>query len=146
MKTDDFEKRLQQIAPREIPPVWRDDILAAAQAAKVSHRPTPAARPHFFAALAERFAALTRMQRAAWAGLATIWLLIAGLNLSARDHATSAIAHATLPSAERLQALRREKLQLLAELADQRPPATADRPKVAPPRPHSRREANFHLS
>ncbi len=68
-----FEKSLQSQPLRPIPPAWRAEILAAAAE-------TPS-QPEWKAGRIESWwRALLWPSPVAWAGVAAVWLLIAGLN------------------------------------------------------------------
>ena len=127
---DDFEKRLQQVAPREIPGAWRNEILTTAQQAEVSRHPAPAPRHGLLSTLIQQLATLTRPQRAAWGSLAAVWLVILALNLAARDNSSTAQARAlAAPSPQALAAWRQQRREL-AGLTD----PTPARPIVTPPK------------
>lgn len=136
---DDFEQRLQQIAPRNVPSAWREKILTAAHQAQSVPRRSPASPHNWLATLIAQLATHLRPQRAAWASLGATWLLIALMNLSARN-APELSPVTSAPSTESLMALQRAKLQLLAELNGHPVPREADRPKPNPMRPHSQRQ------
>ena len=133
---DDFEKRLQRVAPREIPSAWREEILTTAQQAQAIRPPAPGARPGFLATLIHQLSTLIRPQRAAWSSLAAVWLVILALNIATRDSDSAATQTASLPTPETLQALKTQK-SLLAELIDRPAVHVADRSKTIPPGPRS---------
>jgi hypothetical protein len=140
MKTDDFEQRLQRVAPREIPPAWREEILTVARQAEVSHRPAPATCHSLLARFIQQLSTLTRPQRAAWGSLAAVWLVITGLNLTARDDsATAQTQNFTPPSPQAIAAWRQQRRELagLTDPTPARPIMTA--PKQSLPQPRSNR-------
>jgi hypothetical protein len=125
MKPDDFEQRLQRQPMRQIPDEWRDDILAAP-------RPPPlGSRPSWLSAL------LWPCPQA-WAGLASVWLLVLAFNFATKDKSETAVAQMPPASPEMIEALR-EQHRLLAELVGRTGPREADRPKATVPAPRSER-------
>ena len=93
---------------------------------------------------AHRFLASWReffhIPRAAWVGLAAVWLVILGLNFAARETTAStpsALRAETKRSPETLQALREQK-RLVAELVGSLKDMDADVPRFVP-RPRSER-------
>lgn len=71
-----------------------------------------------------------RPARYIWAGVAATWVLIFGLNFSARETSTSSLAQVPPPSPQALAAWR-QQFHVLAALTEINPP----RPVVAPPKP-----------
>lgn len=135
---DDFEKRLQQVAPREIPSAWRKEILTAAQEAKASPFTSRSPQPGFLLNLVRQLSTRALPQRIAWAAIASVWLLILSLNFAARDHSAPPSTTAALPTRETLQALKQQR-RLLAELVERATPRAADRPPATPVSPRSQR-------
>ena len=77
--------------------------------------------------------------RWAWAGLATAWVVILGLDFAAREPALPVVARQELPSTSEMRfALKQEQL-LMADLALTSEPAPARKPKPAPLSPRSDR-------
>jgi hypothetical protein len=138
MKTDDFEKRLQQVAPREIPSAWRKEVLTAAQTAQSARHPANAARPSFLSTLIQQLSTWSRPQRAAWAGLATVWVAIMALNFSARDNSTVATRQISPPSPEAIAAWRQQRREL-ASLTEPNQSREIEAPKPRLPQPRSNR-------
>jgi hypothetical protein len=134
----DFEKRLQRVAPRDVPPAWRKEILAAARAAEASPHASRITHHGFLSTLIAQLSTSLRPQRAAWAGLAAVWLVILAMNLSAPDRTATAALAQSRPSTETLQVLQQQK-QLLAELVERAAPPAADRHRIVPPGPRSQR-------
>ena len=134
-ETHAFERRLKQQPLREIPADWRSQILAAAQ----PHAPRPAPRASFWSTFnlqPSTFNLLLWPHPKAWAGLAAVWVLIIGLNLSQRDPAPRPGEKTSAPPVATLLALRQQQ-QLLAELSGSPEAAEADRPRSYVPKPHS---------
>ncbi len=137
---DDFEKRLQRVAPREIPSAWREEILTTAQQAESASHPASAARPGFLSTLIYQLSTSLRPHRAAWGSLAAVWLAILVLNLAARDNsATAQTQNFTPPSPQALAAWRQQRRELagLTDPTPARPIVTT--PKQSLPQPRSNR-------
>lgn len=139
---DDFDQRLHQIAPRDVPPAWRKEILAATQSAEISRPQSAPARRHLLSRFIDQLAALSRPQRVAWATLTGAWFIICTLHLTAQEHAATTAQATAPPSPEMLQALNQQK-RLLAELTDRSTPNVPHRDKITPapipPSPRSER-------
>lgn len=75
MNDDFLEKRLRELPRREVPPEWCTEILSAAASAKPRRSVTWL--PSFVA-----LKSLLWPHPYAWAGLAAVWVVIAGLNFS----------------------------------------------------------------
>jgi len=141
MNPDDFETRLQRQPLRQIPGKWRDDILSATrQASPAEH--APRTTHHFLpsrsllSTLHHQLSTLLWPHPAAWAGLAAVWLVILGINLTTRDAATVAARHAA-PVAPQVFMAFQEQERLLSELIGPSDTPVADRPKPGPARPRS---------
>jgi len=135
-----FENRLRGQPVKPIPVEWREEVLDAARNATASvHAPRPTSYG-LFATLNNYLSPLLRPQRAAWAGLATAWVVIIALNVAAHDDSPTVQASraATPISPETLQALQQQRL-LLAELMDRSETHPMNRPKSQPPGPRSQR-------
>jgi hypothetical protein len=132
---DDFEKRLQRVAPREIPSGWREEILSAARHAETGAHAARATDHGLFVWLASWF---NRPQRLAWSGLGAAWVLILLLNNLASAPGTPLAQTRSLPSPQAWQALKQQK-QLLAELDEHATAPVAERPRTGTPGPHSQR-------
>jgi len=140
---NDFEKRLQRQPVRPVPSQWREEILDAARNATASV-PTPRPTYGLLASLRHCLSPLLRPQRAAWIGLAAVWVVIIALNIASHDNSPQAQASraAAVVSPEALQALQQQRL-LLAELVGRAETYPMNRPKSLPPGPRSqRREAS----
>ena len=113
---DQFEHKLRSQAFRAVPPQWRGEILGAARS-EMGEETTAGTQPCQQRSLLEGLRALLWPHPVAWAGLASIWLLIAGLNLSLSDQplgvASAPMAEAQPPELRKLLA---EQDRLLAEL------------------------------
>ncbi|HEX5219430.1 MAG TPA: hypothetical protein VFZ59_07665 [Verrucomicrobiae bacterium] len=134
---DDFEKRLQQVTPRQVPSGWRQEILAAAKQAETPRETSVLARPNWLAALMDQLAVLLRPQRAAWAALATLWIVIMLLNRSGDSDATTAMT-ASIPAAQARMALQQKQF-LMVELAGHTDLRAAAQPQAVSPGPRSQR-------
>jgi hypothetical protein len=134
MKTDDFEKRLQRQSPREIPSTWRKEILTAAQSERPSWH-------SLFSAFIQQVSALSRAHRAAWAGLATLWVVIMVFNFSARDNSAMVAARPTAPPSPEAIAAGRQQRRELASLTEPNQSREIEAPKPRLPQPRSNRRA-----
>ena len=136
MQPDELEQKLSRQPLRPVPPEWRGDILAAANAGA---RPAAnAARPGFLSTLNEQLATVFWPHPKAWAGLAAVWVLILAVDFSLRDNSPRIAEKSAPPSPEVIVELKKQR-QLFAELAGAREPQDADRQKVLLPRPRSER-------
>jgi hypothetical protein len=139
---DQFERRLQRLAPAKLPPSWRDEILEAARATAASPRPSATA-PRLPASLGSRLAAWLWPHPTAWAGLAALWLLIAGLNLATREPSRLAVSRPARPPSPEMRELLKQQEQMFAELVGPMEKPEADRPRPAAPQPRSQRRPDF---
>jgi hypothetical protein len=140
MKPDDFEQRVQRQPLRQVPAGWRDEILAAADAAAAAER-NPAAAVTipawrlFFA-------------RISWAGgaFAALWVALISLNLllaaSDKPRETEQVAAAPAPS---LAAWNRHRaaLQQLASEDSAIDAVAPGLPATKPDRPRSERRPGW---
>lgn len=129
VSADDFEKRLQCQAPRQIPVAWRREILKTALASVPARR-----RVNW--TIQFRLSALLWPHPKAWAGLAAVWLLIGIFHFVASDNSYVMTRNSPMPSAEVLTALR-EQQRLWAELIETPSIRVATRPRSSAPQPRS---------
>jgi hypothetical protein len=134
---DNFEKRLQQVTPRDLPSGWRQEILTAAKQAEASRQSSIVTRPNALIAFMDQLAALFRPQRAAWATVATVWIVIMLLNVSGGSDSTSTMA-APISVAQTRMALKQKQF-LMAELAGRTEIREAVQPRAVSPGPRSQR-------
>ena len=135
---DPLENRLRAIAPRQVPPEWRSEILADARNATASSHSMVAPSHSLRAVLASMFWPYPQ----AWARLAAAWVVIIALNLATRESGPPEIARQLPPPSPQLRQLLREQEQMLAELTGT---AEEDRPvAVRPPaaQPRSERQSD----
>jgi hypothetical protein len=128
MKPDDFEQELQRQPIRSVPEEWRTGILQAARHDARSQRLASHVEPIFW----WRHWLWPCPQ--AWAGLAAVWMIILGLNATARKPLALAANPPLTPSPETqitLAAQRRELARLLENFAE---PTPAPKPVPASPR------------
>ena len=148
MKPDDFEKHLQRLPLRQVPPEWRDGVLSAARQAA---RPQPAPRAAggalqaVLSTLKSQLSTLLWPHPAAWAGLAAAWVVIMGLNLTTHDTAVRVARRAASPSPQVFMAFQ-EQQRLLSELIGPGETPVADRSDPAPPRPRSERRSGLMMA
>jgi hypothetical protein len=143
MNSDDFEKRLQRQALRQVPGEWRADVLAAARQASLAEHARCTTRHvsalrSLLSTLNSQLSTILWPHPVAWAGLAAVWLLIGGLNLATREAPLRVARHAAPLSPEVLMASQ-EQERLLAELIGRREAPVAEPPKAGSPRPRSDR-------
>ena len=143
MNTEDFEKRLQRQPLRQIPGEWREEILSAAREASLpEHAPRTThhvpAKASLLSTLHHQLSTLLWPHPTAWAGLAAVWLVILGINLTTR-HGSTALAKHSAPVSPQVIMAFQEQERLLAELIGPSEVPVAERPKPAPPRPRSER-------
>jgi hypothetical protein len=141
MNTDDFEKRLQRQPLRQVPGEWRDEILSAARqtssphhASRITHHVPPSLS--LLSTLNSQLSIVLWPHPTAWAGLAAVWLVILGINLTTRDVSQSVAKHAAPVSPQLIMAFQ-EQERLLSELIGPRETPAAERPKPGPARPRS---------
>jgi len=140
MKPDDFEKQLQRQPLRKVPAGWRTEILRAAHdsvAADVRrlHLPDQNSPGLLTSAATSWWREWLWPCPQAWAGLAIIWVIIAGLNATTPAGPANLAERRPAPSAETdtsLAAQRRELARLLDNNFSDQAPA----PKP-PPGPRS---------
>lgn len=136
---DQFEKRLQGLPHRPVPPAWRQEVLSSARAAAVP-RSSPRAAPTSIRAV---LSAMLWPHPKAWAALAAAWLLIFALDLAAREPAQPDMARRAPPVSPQLRELLRQQEQLSAELAGPAETLKAAPAKPASAPPRSERSENF---
>ena len=141
MNTDDFEKRIERQPLRQMPGEWRAEILSAARRASLpQHAPrsTLHALPSasLLSTLHHQLSTLLWPHPVAWTGLAAVWVLILGINLTTRDASTMIAKHASPASPQIFMAFQ-EQEQLLSELFGPGETPVAEQPKPRLPRPRS---------
>ncbi len=127
-RDEHFEDRLAQVPQRPVPSAWREEILISARAAAV---PRPMSAPAH-TSLGSALIALLWPHPRAWAGLATVWVLILVLTLAGRDPAANEVAGRSPPPSPELRELLRQQEKLLTELTGQ-----PDHVRPAPVRPRT---------
>jgi hypothetical protein len=132
---EQFEKRLQRQPLRQAPPAWREEIVSAARQAETPRHSSRVTFQSLLTALNSRLSALLWPHPRAWAGLAAVWVMICLLNFAYREDAPPASARRAVPPSPQMREMLRAQEQLLAELVEEMP--LVNRPKTAPPRPHS---------
>ena len=150
MNPEDFEEHLQRQPLRKVPAAWREQILSAArQAASAQSVPCPRPRAHAWPSLLStihsQLSTLLWPHPAAWAGLAAVWMVILGVNLTTQDTALRVAKRAASPSPQVFMAFQ-EQQRLLTELIESREVPVAERPKPAPPRPRSERRRDLMVA
>src|ERR1017187_4933981 len=150
MNTDDFEKRLQRQPLRQVPGEWREEILSAARRATPAHHASrithhvPRSRS-LLSTLHQQLSTILWPHPTAWAGLAAVWLVILGVNLTTQDASTVIAKHASPASPQVFMAFQ-EQERLLSELIGPRETPVAERPRQAPPRPTRERRRELLIA
>src|ERR1035437_5535226 len=158
MSTEDFEKRLQRQPLRQMPGEWREEILSAArQASLPEHAPRTKSTlrsaatedghhappsPSLLSTINHQLSTILWPHPTAWAGLAAVWLVILGINLTTRDASQMLAKHASPVSPQIFMAFQ-EQERLLSELIGPRDTPVAEGPKPRLPRP--RREGRKEM-
>jgi hypothetical protein len=137
----DFEQRLQRQPLRQVPPAWREEILAAAEASRRSAAAQSVSKDQ--APLLVGWRLLFARLPIAWASLAALWLALIGTNLMMPSPMVKVTTQVS-PSArlELLAALDYQRAELEAsanQLAPAPDTAPANRKPAVPVRPHSER-------
>ena len=135
MNPDDFEKRLQRQPLRQVPAEWREEILSAARQAslpehapRTTHHGSPSRS--LLSTLNHQLSTLLWPHPAAWAGLAAVWVVILGINLTTRD-ASPLVAKQASPVSPQVFMAFQEQERLLTELIGPRETPVAEPPKPA---------------
>ena len=143
MNPDDFETRLQGQPMRQVPAEWRAEILSTAREAAGSVNPQHAGRVSTsFSILRAQLVSLFWPSPKAWAGLAIVWLVLAGANRIALKSSEDLVHSGVRPSAATIAAWK-EQERILAELIQ--PGGTAKAEAVSPARPRPRSELTGRL-
>ena len=131
MNADDFEHLLRRQTPRQLPPQWREEILAAARA-----RGSTVGCQSWLASLNAQLSTIFWPSPKAWAGLAAAWLVAFSVQSALRDQPGSPAVEVASSSTDVQKALKQQQA-LLVELIDAPQPTKADRRKDTPPRPRT---------
>jgi hypothetical protein len=129
---DQFEQRLSRQPLRQVPPEWREEMLAAA----ASYHPLPVERRSFLSTLNSQLSTILWPHPVAWAGLAAIWVFIFAVDFSTHDR-TPVVAQRTSPPPVEMILEVRQQQRLLAELLGPRETRDAERQRIFVPRPRS---------
>ena len=136
MRPQDFESQLRQQPLRPIPAEWREQILSEARKAQAAGRPCVTPDRSVALTLISLLRSLLWPSPAAWAGLASIWILLFGLNYSSTDKPRSLATRGPLPGREMILTLR-EQERVLTELIGPFEAPVADRKRNSLSRPRS---------
>lgn len=136
MNPDDFEQRLRNQPLRQVPAEWRAEILSGSQAAAGSDGERPLKLEWAgFEVLRARVLCLFWPSPKVWLGLASIWLLLAGVN-RAILHSTQTLAGSGPPASASLAAWK-ERERILTELIPPLETPALEAPRPAKPLPRS---------
>ena len=128
---DDFEQRLRRSPPAPLPAAWRAEILSAARAAAMQREPESCTK--------RLWSAAWWPSPWAWAGVASLWLVILGLNFATRAAEPKESVTAMRISPEMIRFAFAQREQEWAEFfppSETEPPSAAATPTViAPGRP-----------
>ena len=133
---EQFERQLQSHPQRKIPASWREEILGAAKAA-VPRQASPAHRASGTSGVISWLTGLLWPAPRAWAGLATVWLMVLVLNFTSDEPSRGEPASRGLPPSPQMRELLRQQEELFAELAG--PRGTTEATKRPVPQPQSQR-------
>lgn len=136
MSAEGLEQRLKSQPLRHVPTEWRGEILLAARQAAQAQEVPRATRQAL--AHSSLLSTLLWPHPAAWAGLAAVWLVILGVNLTTRDATLLEAKRASSASPQVFMAYQ-EQERLLAELLRPREAPVVEPPQPVPPRPRSER-------
>jgi len=126
---------------RQIPGEWREGILSAARQASLAQHATRTTQhasrwQSVLSTLHSQLSTILWPHPAAWAGLAAVWVVIVGMNLTTRD-AAQRLAKQAAPVSPQVFMAFQEQERLLSELIGPRETPVAERPKPARPEPRS---------
>jgi hypothetical protein len=133
----EFERRVSNQPLKQVPGEWRAEILAAV-AADANRRHEVSREFTFAATVGSWLSTILWPHPKAWAGLATVWMLILALNLSMHERGPVPEAKAAAPT-QAVMAELRQQHKLYAELIGTTDPRDADRQPLLRPRPRSER-------
>jgi hypothetical protein len=157
MNPDEFEKQLYSRPMRQIPDEWRQEILSAARQARLPEHAPPVLRSStaeggrtthhvsLLSTLIHQLSALLWPHPAAWAGLAAVWVVILGINLTTRE-ATPLVAKRGSARSPQVFMAFQEQERLLSELLGPLETPVAERPKTRLPQPRSERRREMLLA
>jgi hypothetical protein len=137
-----FEKRLERLPQRPVPPAWRHEILSA-----VREVAPPQQVAVFGNLLISRLnsivTALLWPHPRAWAGLAAVWVLVFGLSFATREPSEAGFAQQSAPTSPQMRELLRQQERLLAELVGPNGTSENNLPTPAAPRSQLGRRENL---
>ena len=142
MKTDDFEKRLQQQAQRKIPAAWREEIISASRGASQTSAASIRSMPAIISFVLNLWRELICPARRVWAGLAAAWVVILVTNANLTGERPMASVESSTSSAE-LWLLFKERTLLVAEQSVTVESRPVKLPAATPPRPRSQGKSNL---
>lgn len=135
-----LERRMRAQPLRPVPVEWREEILNSARAAAStagSSGPAPAST--WFGLRRVRLAALIWPNPRAWAALGSVWVVILGLHLSARDLVPSEGAPRTPSASVQMRQMLKQQAQMFTELLGPSADPGPTMPKKTPGQPRTQR-------
>jgi hypothetical protein len=132
-----FEEHVRRQPLREVPPDWREDILATARAAAQATSGKPA-RERWGERLRQMAKAWLWPHPVAWSVVGACWVVIAALNFSLREGEPVVAQKPSPMSAETMTELKRERL-MFVELAGLPEKPDLDRIRKQAPQPRTER-------
>jgi len=136
MKPDNLERRLERQPVRSVPPVWRAEILTAAENRSDPLAEQPTAR--WIARCCEWLWPCPE----AWASVAATWLLILAINLTVGSTPGSAVRNSAPLTPQLVRAVIEER-RLLTQLLSPFAADVAEPPKPPGLAPRSERQPLF---
>jgi hypothetical protein len=140
MKEDDFEHELQLQQFREIPDQWREEIISSArQVCKLeSQRAKTKEQVRVtLLSLRSRLSTLFWPSQKAWAGLASIWLLIGVVNIKTAGTAKIVFLPTRQEPLGEMMSAWKDQEKLLTELVELHDSTAVEPPKRFAPKPRS---------
>ena len=137
-----FEKRLERLPQRPVPPAWRREILSAAREVTPPQQVAISGNS-LSSRINSMLTALLWPHPRAWAGLAAVWFLMFGLSVATREPSQAVFAQKSAPPPPQMREMLRQQERLLAELVGPNGTSEHDLSKPAAPRSQGGRREDF---
>jgi hypothetical protein len=137
-----FEKRLERIPQRPVPPAWRREILSAAREAAPPQQ-IAISGISLISRVNSMLTALLWPNPRAWAGLAAVWFLMFGLSIATREPSQAGYAQRPVGPSPQMREMLRQQERLLAELVGPNGTSEHDSSKPTAPRSQGGRREDF---